>query len=96
MPVSITEALKKKLDSDPAVVHELIEAWLTLAKRPDMPAIRELLDRIDGRVPESRRVSGEIIFRVVHSDQLEYIDSPGVKELESASEEGEDGEERAD
>ena len=63
--LSITSLVKELLETEDATGKtnaELIaEAIIELAKKKDLPAIRELLDRIEGKVTEKRMISSMIV-----------------------------------
>lgn len=49
--VSITEALRRRLQAHPELIEEIVSAWIIGAKtKPEL--LRELLDRLEGRVPQ--------------------------------------------
>lgn len=53
-PRIITQKLIARLnDADGAALDRLISALIAKAQEGDVPAIREVLDRVDGKVPQA-------------------------------------------
>jgi len=48
----ISEALRELLESDPELLKELIKAITGKAKKGDVPAFKEISDRVEGKVAD--------------------------------------------
>ena len=68
---SITTLLKNR---DPKDYQKVADKLVQLAENGDMAAIRELLDRIDGKVIERKIVASKVVF------EIEYVAKNSVKE----------------
>ncbi|KKM94095.1 hypothetical protein LCGC14_1201710 [marine sediment metagenome] len=66
-PKNSVTALLKNQDSltTQAICDKLVE----LAKNGDLPAIREYLDRTDGKVTDTHAILGDITIRVVYGNR---------------------------
>ena len=63
----ITDRLRERLD-DPAEIDAVIDAWLDAAKSGDLVAIREMLNRIEGKVKDQVEHEGTVTVRVEYAD----------------------------
>lgn len=57
MPISLVKALQNRLNDNPELANDIIDSWLEQSKY-QFPAIRELLDRIDGKVASEVHFKG--------------------------------------
>lgn len=72
--VCITSLVKEILETDAGKgkthAQLVAEAIITLAKdiksKGNIPAIRELLDRIEGKVPETHKIEGDIPVSIIY------------------------------
>jgi len=58
--VSLVTTLKQQLREHPELATDIIQALITKGKSQDVSAIKEMFDRIDGKVVETHRIEGEI------------------------------------
>ena len=63
--ISPTEQLKAYLRRAPGEVVAIIEAWIKEGKAGNIQAIKELLDRVDGKVVERHQVEGELPIKLL-------------------------------
>ena len=79
-PRIITQKLIARLkDADGADLDALISALITKAKEGDVPAIREVLDRVDGKVPQAV-IGGdddEPGISLIHRIERVIVNAPG-------------------
>ena len=60
MPVSIVKKLRSRLILQPELADQIVDSLLQLGIKSDLGAIKEVIDRIDGKVVETHRIEGEI------------------------------------
>lgn len=68
MPISLTQILKQRLTEHPEDGREIVDALIAMAKSrgiQGIQAVKELFDRIDGKVIERHRIDGELPIRLV-------------------------------
>ncbi len=71
--VSLVERLKVYLRSHPEEVEEVVTALVNQGKRGNIVAMKELLDRIDGKVAETHKIEAEIPIRLVFRPAQELL-----------------------
>lgn len=84
---SIVSLVKEHLENHPEDGHSIALALISLAKRKDMRAIEELLNRVDGKVAETHKIDMlpiKLMFvpasQIIESKKPEIIEGE-VKEL---------------
>lgn len=92
-PRIITQKLIAKLnDADGAALDRLVSALIAKAQEGDVPAIKEVLDRVEGKVPQAVIGDGdEPGISVIHTIRRiivdpRHSDSQGVPSASDASE----------
>ncbi len=63
--VSLTTRLKKYLAEHPEQERELMEAWIKYAKRGSFPHLKEIIERLDGKVKEIMEIKEDVEYRIV-------------------------------
>ena len=64
--VSLVQKLRNYLAEHPEEANKVIESLVKQGKLGNIIATKEMLDRIDGKVPETRRIeAGELPIRIV-------------------------------
>jgi len=61
----ISEALKDLLASNPQLLEEVVEAILKEVKRGNIPAVKELLDRTEGKVVEPHKFESDVPVTII-------------------------------
>jgi hypothetical protein len=83
MPISIVKALEGRLQQNPSLADDIIDEWFKALKGKDaMPAIREFLDRIDGKV-----VDRSVSINVTASPEEVQAELDTVNEIMKAEKE---------
>ncbi len=78
---SLTALLKERFKQYPTEGHKIIETLVKMAMRGDLAAIREVLDRIDGKVTEVHKIEGDLPITLILSPApLRAEDIPNVIE----------------
>jgi len=72
MPISLVKLLKQRLEAHPEEAEQILDAWLGGAKKKDMRAISELLDRIDGKVAETHKIEGELPVNLIFRPAVKH------------------------
>ena len=82
----ISEALKDLLAKDPILLKEVVQAMLKEVKTGNIPALKELLDRTEGKVTENIEVKGQILvtpdMRALAARELIEVKEEETKLLE--------------
>ena len=63
--LSLVGLLRKQLAEHPEDAQAIVEALVKMGKTRELGAIKELLDRIDGKVVERHRLEGELPVKLV-------------------------------
>ena len=63
--ISLVNLLRKRLQEHPEEADSIVDALIRLGKGKELGAIRELLDRIDGKVAERHQIEGNIPVSVL-------------------------------
>lgn len=70
---SLTHLARELLTKeDAAEAKELVRDWIDKAKEGNPTALVQLLDRIDGKVPDKHEVTGEVTHKAVILSKEEY------------------------
>lgn len=62
--LSLTAALKKRLAERPELVGQIIDVWIEQILAGNFPFFRELIERIDGKVPDKVELPDGVVFKV--------------------------------
>ena len=71
--VSLVALLRKQLAEHPEDAKDIIKALVTLGKGYEIKAIREIMDRIDGKVVETHKIEGELPIKLVFVPAKELL-----------------------
>ena len=63
--VSLVTILKRRLRERPEDADAIINSLIQMGKTRELGAIKELLDRIDGKVAETHRIEGELPIKLI-------------------------------
>ena len=63
--LSLVDTLKQYLNDHPQERVNIIESLIKQAKLGNNQSIKEILDRIDGKVAETHRIEGELPIKIV-------------------------------
>ncbi len=63
--LSIVSLIKDLLTENPEDAKAIAKALISMAKREDMRAIEEMLNRVDGKVVETHKIEGELPIRLI-------------------------------
>ena len=87
MPVSLALILKQLLLEHPEDAKEIVASLIQLGKRGDLGAVRELFERIDGKVVERKVIGGELPIKLVFvpASQLIAAQNPQLSESKMLS-----------
>ncbi len=88
--VSLVTILKRRLYEHPEDSEAIIDSLVKMGRSRELGAIKEILDRIDGKVAETHRIEGELPIRIefVPAQQLlnnTYDSQSDIKELEAGN-----------
>ena len=75
-PISLTALLNAKLAAHPELADALIDALVTLGRTRNLSqlqAIKEVWDRVDGKVAETHRIEGELPIRLIFVPAAELL-----------------------
>lgn len=56
---AVTDVMRQMLEEKPEIKKALMAKLLEIALKGDLPAIREILDRLEGRAKQSVELSGD-------------------------------------
>ena len=79
-----TERLKMELKQNPEKVKKIIQALIDKAISGDMAAIREVFDRVDGKVAQQNNINGEMN----HNDNYTIKVITGIDDGDDEDDEG--------
>lgn len=65
MPVSLVQILKDRLRDNPQDAERLVDSLVKLGIGKDRKAIKDIMERTDGKVAETHRIEGELPVRLV-------------------------------
>jgi hypothetical protein len=74
--LSLSNELKKHLRRHPEDVRAILLALIAQAKRGNMVATKEILDRIDGKVAEKHQIEGEMPIKLLFVPATTLLDKP--------------------
>jgi hypothetical protein len=77
----LTDRLREVLD-DPGQVDRIVRRWVELAEAGDASALRQLLDRVEGKLTDRVELDGDVTIRV------EYADGPPAAASQELGETG--------
>lgn len=80
----ITDRLRERLE-DPAEIEAVVDAWLDAAKSGDLIALRELLNRTEGKVKDQVEHDGLVTVRVEYADADDLNPPPAPSSGPAAS-----------
>lgn len=63
--LSLVGLLKRRLAERPQDAEAIINALISMGRERELGAIREILDRVDGKAIETHRIEGELPIRLV-------------------------------
>jgi len=63
--LSLVNILRHQLTEHPEDAKEIVKALIAMGKEKELGAIKEMLDRIDGKVVERHQVEGELPIKLV-------------------------------
>ena len=63
--ISLVGMLKEHLFEHPEEAESVVKALIAMGKEKELGAIKEMLDRIDGKVAERHQVEGELPIKLV-------------------------------
>ena len=83
-PVGLTGRLRKYLADNPMEAEAIVLALIRQGKLGNIQAVKELLDRIDGKVVETHRIEGELPIKLVFGPAEGVLgqDKPSIVESE--------------
>lgn len=70
---SLQAKLRRYLEEHPSEADDIIKAMAKQGKLGNMVATKEMMDRIDGKVPETHRIEGELPIRLVFMPAIGII-----------------------
>lgn len=63
--ISLVYILRKRLTEHPEEAESIINTLIKMGKERELGAIREIIDRIDGKSVETHRIEGELPIRLI-------------------------------
>jgi len=82
--LTITSRLREYLEKHPLELDKIIRAFVATCQRGETQAIRELLDRLEGKVAEKHEIEGQLPIKLVFQPIVRE-----TKELEGQAIDGE-------
>ena len=73
--ISLVGILRKQLTEHPEDAKAIVASLIAMGKTRELGAIKELLDRIDGKVAERHRIEGELPIRLVFVPAKSLLES---------------------
>lgn len=73
---AIRRAIKRREADDPQALEKLADKLLSKVLADDVPAMKELGDRLDGKATQPIEHSGSLA--VTHEEALEQLERPGT------------------
>jgi len=78
--ISLVALLRKQLTEHPEDAKAIVDSLIKMGKTRELGAIKELLDRIDGKVVERHRLEGELPIRLVFVPAKALLEGQGEGE----------------
>ena len=71
--VSLVALLRKQLAEHPEDAKDIVKSLVAMGKTRELGAIKEMLDRIDGKVVETHKIEGELPIKLVFVPAKEML-----------------------